>query len=85
MGEKFESILTNPTPCRGRPDLFSGCPIAGEGKRVILFRGNKPTLQVVRVIPGAMGSKRHLRPSSKNQPAGSAVHPMVVTVGSYFL
>jgi len=64
MWEKFESILTNPAPYRGRPDLFPGCQIAAERKHVILFRVNKSTLQVVRVLHSAMDFKRHLHPSS---------------------
>jgi len=62
--EKFGSILTNPAPYRGRPDLFPGCQIAAEGKHVILFRVNKSTLQVVRVLHSAMDFKRHLRSSA---------------------
>ncbi|MEO6995856.1 MAG: type II toxin-antitoxin system RelE/ParE family toxin [Lacunisphaera sp.] len=64
MWEKFESILANPAPYRGRPDLYPGCQIAAEGKHVILFRAKKSTLQVVRVLHSAMDFKRHLRPSS---------------------
>lgn len=62
MWEKFESLLENPAPYRFRPDLFPGCQIAAEGKHVILFRVKKSTLQIVRVLHGAMDFKRHLRP-----------------------
>jgi toxin ParE1/3/4 len=64
MWEKFESLLANPAPYRFRPDLFPGCQIAAEGKHAILFRIDKSTLQVVRVLHGAMDFKRHLPPSS---------------------
>lgn len=63
MWEKFESILASPTPCRSRPDLFPGCQLAAEEKHVILFRVNKSTLQIVRVLHSAMDFPRHLRPS----------------------
>jgi toxin ParE1/3/4 len=62
MWEKLESLLEHPARYRFRPDLFPGCQIAAEGKHVILFRLNKSTLQVVRVLHGAMDFKRHLRP-----------------------
>jgi toxin ParE1/3/4 len=64
MWEKFESLLANPAAYRFRPDLFPGCQIAAEGKHVILFRIEKSTLQVVRVLHAAMDFKRHLRPPS---------------------
>lgn len=60
MWEKFEDLLTNPARYRFRPDLFPGCQIAAEGKHVILFRVNKSTLQIVRVLHGAMDFRRHL-------------------------
>ena len=62
MWEKFESILANPAPYRARPDLFPGCQLAVEGKHVILFRVNKSTLQIVRVLHSAMDFTRHLGP-----------------------
>jgi len=64
MWKKFESILADPVPYRGRPDLFHSCQIAAEGKHVILFRVKKSTLQVVRVLHGAMHFQRHLNPES---------------------
>lgn len=64
MWEKFETILTDAAPYRFRPDLFPGCQLASEGKHVILFRVNKSTLQVVRVLHSAMDFKRHLGPAS---------------------
>ena len=64
MWEKFESILADAAPYRFRPDLFPGCQVASEGKHVILFRVNKSTLQIVRVLHGAMDFKRHLGPAS---------------------
>lgn len=64
MWEKFEAILASPASYRSRPDLFPGCKLAVEGKHVILFRVNKSTLQIVRVLHSAMDFPRHLgRPS----------------------
>ncbi len=60
MWEKFELILADASPYRFRPDLFPGCQLAAEGKHVILFRVNKSSLQVVRVLHSAMDFKRHL-------------------------
>ena len=59
---KFESILSDPSKFRFRQDLFPGCQIAAEGKHVILFRMHKSSLQVVRVLHGAMDFKRHIPP-----------------------
>ena len=64
MWEKFEALLADPTRYRFRSDLFPGCQIASEGKHVILFRVNRSTLQVVRVLHSAMDFKRHLPGSS---------------------
>ena len=64
MWEKFESILANPTLYRARPDLFPGCQLAVEGKHVILFRVNKSTLQVVRVLHAARDFPRHFKSPS---------------------
>lgn len=64
MWGKFEAILANPSVYHARPDLFPGCQLAVEGKHVILFRVNKSTLQVVRILHGAMDFPRHLGPSS---------------------
>jgi plasmid stabilization system protein ParE len=61
---KIEAILANLTPYRTRPDLFPGCLLAVEGMHVILFRVKNSTLQVVRVLHGAMDFPRHLEPSS---------------------
>jgi toxin ParE1/3/4 len=60
MWEKFETLLADSAPYRFRPDLFPGCQIAAEGKHLILFRVDKSTLQIVRVLHGAMDFKRHL-------------------------
>ena len=60
MWDKFELIMADATPYRFRPDLFPGCQLAAEGKHVILFRVNKSTLQVVRVLHSAMDFRRHL-------------------------
>jgi|Laugresubdmm15sn_1035100.scaffolds.fasta_scaffold33431_2 toxin ParE1/3/4 len=60
MWEKFETLLADSAPYRFRPELFPGCQVAAEGKHVILFRVNKSTLQIVRVLHSAMDFKRHL-------------------------
>jgi len=60
MWERFESILANAAHFRFRPDLFPDCQVATEGKHVILFRVNRSTLQVVRVLHSAMDFKRHV-------------------------
>ncbi len=60
MWEKFETLLADSSPYRSRPELFPGCQVAAEGKHVILFRVNKSTLQIVRVLHSAMDFKRHL-------------------------
>ena len=60
MWEKFEALVADSAPYRFRPELFPGCQVAAEGKHVILFRVNKSTLQIVRVLHSAMDFKRHL-------------------------
>ncbi len=62
---KFDNILSDPSTFRFRQDLFPGCQIAAEGKHVILFRMLKSSLQVVRVLHGAMDFKRHLPPETR--------------------
>jgi toxin ParE1/3/4 len=62
--DKFEAILADAAPYRFRPDLFPGCQVAAEGKHVFLFHVNDSTLQVVRVLHGAMDFKRHLGAAS---------------------
>jgi len=60
LWEKFMEILHEPGRWRFRKDLFPGCQIAAAGKHVVLFRINDGTLQVVRVLHGAMDFSRHL-------------------------
>ncbi len=57
---KFASILADPSKFRFRQDLFRDCQMATEGKHVILFRMNKSTLQIVRVLHSAMDFKSHI-------------------------
>ena len=66
--KKFESIHSAPSKFRFRHDLFPACQIAAEGKHVILFRMHKTTLQVVRVLHGAMDFKRHIPPEPRRRP-----------------
>lgn len=65
--EKFGAILTDPSKFRFRQDLFPGCQIAAEGKHVILFRMHSSSLQVVRVLHGAMDFKRHIPPENRRR------------------
>ena len=60
MWEKFETLVADSAPYRFRPELFPGCQVAAEGKHVILFRVNKSTLQIVRLLHSAMDFKRHI-------------------------
>lgn len=62
--KKFESLLTDSSKFRFRQDLFPGCQIAAEGKHVILFRVHRSTLQIVRVLHGAMDFKRDIPPEN---------------------
>ena len=64
---KFGIIHTDPSKFRFRQDLFRGCQIAAEGKHVILFRMHKTTLQIVRVLHGAMDFKRHIPPETRRK------------------
>jgi toxin ParE1/3/4 len=60
LWSKFEALPKDASLYRFRHDLFPGCQIAAEGRHVILFRVNKPVLQIVRVLHGSMDFKRHL-------------------------
>lgn len=60
LWEKFSQLLAEPERYRFRDDLFSRCQIAAVGKHVVLFRVQDDTLQVVRVLHGAMDFQRHL-------------------------
>ncbi len=57
---KFEQILSDPGRWRFRPDLFPECQIAAHKKHVVLFRIRGTTLQVVRILHGAMDLPRHV-------------------------
>jgi toxin ParE1/3/4 len=65
--KKFGAVLTDSSKFRFRQDLFPGCQIAAEGKHVILFRMHRSTLQVVRVLHGAMDFKRHIPPETRRR------------------
>ena len=60
LWDTFAKILAKPDIYRFRHDLFPGCQIAAAGKHVVLFRVNSDTLQVVRVLHGAMDFPHHL-------------------------
>ena len=62
---KFGSLLADPLRYRTRDDLFPGCRIAAQGSHVILFRVGGETLEIVRVLHGAMDFKRHLPPPAE--------------------
>lgn len=57
---RFDNLIAFPDRYRHRPDLFSGCQLAAEGKHVILFRHDKEKLEIVRILHSAMDFKRHL-------------------------
>lgn len=52
---KFEAILSDPQRWRHRDDLFPGGQIAAQGRHVILFRILSRTLEIVRMLHGAIG------------------------------
>ena len=60
LWSKFELILSDPQRFRFRRDLFPDCQIASQGKHVILFRIQGETLQIVRILHGAMDLPRHI-------------------------
>jgi toxin ParE1/3/4 len=64
LWSQIESIRSDPSRFRLREDLFPGCRIASEGRHVLLFRADKESLVVVRVLHSAMDFKRHLPPES---------------------
>lgn len=57
---KFEEIASNPERFRFRRDLFPDCQVASHGKHVLLFRVRGSTLQIARILHGAMDFPRHL-------------------------
>ncbi|MFT4692840.1 MAG: type II toxin-antitoxin system RelE/ParE family toxin [Verrucomicrobiia bacterium] len=62
MWDRFEEILTEPNRSRAREDLFPGCQLAAQGKHVILFRVQRKTLQIVRILHSHMDYPQHLPP-----------------------
>lgn len=60
LWSKFELVLSDPQRFRFRHDLFPDCQIASQGKHVILFRIRGETLQIVRILHGAMDLPRHI-------------------------
>ena len=66
LWEKFEEILSDPQRWRFRSDLFPECQIAAQGKHVILFRIQGKTLQIVRILHGAMDFRRHIPKEARN-------------------
>jgi len=57
---RFSEVLENPERFRLREDLFPGCRIAAYQSHIILFRVETNTLEVMRVLHGAMDVSRHL-------------------------
>ncbi len=56
---KFSDLQATRDRCRFRNDLFPNCQVAAVEKHVVLFRVQADTLQVVRVLHGAMDFSRH--------------------------
>lgn len=57
---KLAEIQSSPESCRLREDLAKGCRSARHGKHVIFFSIKGETLQVIRILHGAMDFNRHL-------------------------
>lgn len=61
---RIEAIRSDPFRYRLLEDLFPGCRIASEGRHILLFRANKESLEIARVLHSAMDLKSHLRPGN---------------------
>jgi toxin ParE1/3/4 len=57
---KLAEIQSNPDSCPLRDDLAKGCRSVRHEKHVIFFSINGQTLQVIRILHGAMDFNRHL-------------------------
>jgi toxin ParE1/3/4 len=57
---KLAEIQTSPESCRPREDLAKGCHSARYEKHVVFFSIKGQTLQVIRILHGAMDFNRHL-------------------------
>ena len=57
---KLAEIQSNPDSCPLRDGLAKGCRSARHEKHVIFFSINGQTLQVIRILHGAMDFNRHL-------------------------
>ena len=60
LWSRFSEILADPGRWKFRHDLFPDCQIASHGKHLILFRSRDQTLQIVRILHGAMNLPRHI-------------------------
>lgn len=57
---RLEEIRANPETCRLRPDLLEGCRSARCGRHVIFFTVSNATVEVIRILHGAMDFPSHL-------------------------
>lgn len=57
---KLAEIQFSPESCRLREDLAKGCRSARHEEHVIFFSIKEQTLQVIRILHGAMDFNRHL-------------------------
>lgn len=60
LWSKLAEIQSSPKSCRLRNDLAKGCCSAHHEKHVIFFSVKGQTLQVIRILHGAMDFNRHL-------------------------
>lgn len=60
LWSKLSEIQSSPEPGRIRKDLASGCRSVRYEKHVIFFSIKGQTLQVIRILHGAMDFNRHL-------------------------
>jgi toxin ParE1/3/4 len=60
LWSKLAEIQSSPKSCRLRNDLAKGCCSTRHEKHVIFFSVKGQTLQVIRILHGAMDFNRHL-------------------------
>jgi toxin ParE1/3/4 len=61
LWEKLAAIQSDPGSYRLREDLAKGCRAARHEKHVIFFAVQGQTLQIIRILHGAMDFSNHLR------------------------
>jgi toxin ParE1/3/4 len=60
LWEKLAAIQANPSSFRLREDLVKCCRSARHGQNVIFFAVQGQTLQIIRILHGAMDFSNHL-------------------------